>query len=1130
MKKLLTAIILIASMNSYAQSFREVFTEANLLTEDGYYGLAIPLWESLLDTDPDNANINYKLGTCYLSLGIDRELALPYLIKASENVKRNYDPYISSYKGAPTETYYYLALSYHIKSNLEKAEEFYQKFLDQSSSKHFLKDDAERGIEELITARELMKNPLQATITNLGGPINTEFAEYSPIVAMDESTVYFTSRRLRPDSTNRGSIEATTGMYYEDMYVSYRNINGKWMNPELLNINIPGEHSSVVSMGKNGRKIYIYRIFNGKGNIYESNFILGSGWTNPVLVGSDVNSSHNEYFAALSADENRLYFVSDRPGGLGGKDIWYSNKLPNGQWGKALNLGAPINSAQDEDAPFIHPDGKTMFFSSNGHKTMGGYDIFFSKLIDEKWSDPTNMGYPINSTDNDHSFITTPSGKRGYYSSKGSGSLGSTDIYIVDFKPEEPNAPEVDMSAFAVLKGFIFDPSKQEIPDDLSINISKNSSNELVGSAHPVKRNGSYVFIIPSGDTYLVEYILSEKVLYSEVVAIPEGVKYQEIKREIFFYTDPALQKQVIALDEKVLGNVLKWKLRLFGNNNTATVGSRVLYLDGEGNVIDTVYVSKEGFFEYKKLSSESILRPILDLEDGSGMEISLMDEGKTILQMININGVYYEKGKEPKLAEQKIDLEQPSELKWKLKVIGSTNTVVVGARVFYLDEDGNLITSVTVVKDGYFDYKKLGAEAILKPDLILEDGAILEISLMDGDKIIKQMVNINGIHYEKGKEPQLAQNQAKPMNPVPLKWKLRILGSSNTITVGSRMLYLDADKNVIDTVYVSVEGYFDYKKLNSETILKPDFELKDSDRLEISLMDGDKVVMRMININGVYYEKGKEPQLAQKKAEPTEPAPLKWKVRILGSSNTITVGSRMLYLDADKNVIDTVYVSVEGYFDYKKLNSETILKPDFNIEDGLMLEISLMDGDKIVKQMINLNGVYYEKGKASEVASEPDIHKASDTPKKFLKTRAELKAEKTKSTQSQQHSHHRSSITIYLNFNQTEIPASEPDFTAAVSDLLYYMKQGKELSIEIIASASNLPTSQFANNQMLAEERLKLFELALNKALQGSGLDINKISTIKRKAIVSGPTYSQKGSNDRSDFIEFQYVRLNIN
>ncbi len=816
MKPFLLTFLVFCSLNLMAQSFREIFTEANLLTEDGYYGLAIPLWESLLAENPDNANLNFKLGKCLLSQGIDRNLALPYLEEASKDVKKIYDPFTADFKSAPDETYYYLGLAYHITGKLDFAQEFYDKFLVTAGEKHFLKDAANRGLIELETARELMAKPLDVNISNIGGPINTSFAEYAPIVAMDENTIYFTSRRLRPDNTNESALEPTTGMYYEDMYVTYRNINGNWMNPELLNINIPGEHSSVVSMSRNGRKLYIYRVYKGNGNIYESDFKLGIGWTEPTLVGSDVNSAHNEYFAAITSDETKLYFVSDRPGGLGGKDIWYCNKLPNGEWGKALNIGAPINSPQDEDAPFIHPDGKTLYFSSNGHKTMGGYDIFYSKLKDEKWAAPINMGYPINSTDNDHSFITTPSGKRAYYSSRGASSLGSTDIYVIDFKPEERNAPEVDMSAYAILKGFIHDPSTQEIPDDLFITIINNATNEVVGSAHPVKRNGSFVFIIPSGDTYTVSYNLENTALYSEVIAIPTGVKYQEINREIYLYRQRD-QYNVIALDEKVLGKVLKWRMRLIGDSRSVIIGSRVLYLDGDGTVIDTVYVSKDGYFEFKKLTAQFILKPIIE------------------------------------------DLENPT--------------------------------------------------------------------------------------------------------------------------------------------------------------------------LSIELIDNENVKVEMTNINGIYYEKGNEPKLAE------------------------------------------------------------------------------------------------------SIKKEPIVDQIGETPKsspsKFLKTRKELhKADENFASNAAR----TNSVTVYLGFNQTTIPEDEPDFTAAVSYLAHYLQNNGNGKVEFIASASSLPTSKFRSNESLAAERLKALEAALERGLSAQGLDINKISTIERKSIVSGPSYSQNSTLSKSDFIEFQYIRIIIN
>lgn len=628
------AFLFLLSSPLLSQSFREQFTEANLLTEDGYYGLAIPIWQDLLKENEANANLNYKLGRCFLSLGLDRERALPFLIEASKDVRRIYDPFSSDFEGAPVETYFYLAKAYHIETSLDSAEKYYTKFLTDASKKHYLRPDAEKGLEMLKVARELMAAPVKAQIVNIGSPINSEFAEYSPIVAFDENTLYFTSRRVRDDGTNEGQIDAESGLYFEDMYVSYRSINGDWMEPELLDINVADKHSSIVSMSPDGRKLYIYKTFQGIGNIYVSEFLLGEGWTFPSLLGSNINSDANEYFAVVTADEQRLYFVSDRKGGLGGKDIWYVNKLPNGDWGKAINMGAPINTEGDEDAPYMHPDGRTMYFSSNGHRSMGGYDIFFAQQDAEgNWSQPKNLGYPINTTDDDHSYISTPNGRRAYYSSKTSNSLGSTDIYVIEYEPEEKfNVPVVDMSKYAVVKGWIFAAPGEKLPPELDIEIRNYKTGELEGIAKPVERNGSFVFIIPSGAAYNIDFLVGEKNVYHELIDIPSGVKYQELQREVFLPRRKSV-KPAMALRDNVLGKAQKWRLAFANPTKRIPIGTKVFYLDQNEQVIDSVMVSKDGYFEFKPLARLQgfRLKPVMPANDTSGLTLVLLNAAPSL-------------------------------------------------------------------------------------------------------------------------------------------------------------------------------------------------------------------------------------------------------------------------------------------------------------------------------------------------------------------------------------------------------------------------------------------------------------------------------------------------------------------
>lgn len=816
-KALLIPLFLLASVEGFNQSFREQFTEANLLMEDGIYGLAIPLWKDLLKDDPGNANLNYKLGRCYLSMGIDRNQALPYLVEASRDVRNIYDPFSADFKGAPLETFYYLALANHINTQLDDAEHYYNQFLEKAGKKHFLRPAAERGLEMCATARELMADPLDVDIRNIGAPINSPYAEYTPIVAYDENTLYFTSRRLRSDSTNKEAMEAATGLFYEDMYVSYRSIRGNWAEPELLPINVPDAHSSVVSMSSDGQTLYIYKTFGGNGNIYESIFRLGEGWTTPALVGSDINTAANEFFATITADKQRLYFVSDRKGGEGGKDIWYAQRLPNGDWGKALNAGPVINTPYDEDAPFLHPDGKTMYFSSTGHRSMGGYDIFYTQMDTEgQWSPPRNLGYPVNSTDDDHSYISTPSGKRAYYSSRGENSLGSTDIYVVEYHEEEEKAPEVDLSTFAVLKGWVFPPMNEELPDSLLITVTDKATMEVKGEARPVKHNGSFVFIIPSGASYEASYMLGQNVFYREEITIPPGTKYQELSREIFLAPASDGTLRVIALRDEVLGDVVRWRLNFSGSREAIPLGSRVLYLDGDSNVLDTAYVSKDGYFEFRRLDSDQnyILQPVVEGTDNTNLQVVLVDRHDEVrsIDMIQVNSVFYEKGKEPVIVERRISVFQVS--------IGNGKVEIpAGTVVRFLDANGKVVYTEIVREDGTFLYHKLEGDLDYALELhsTADLGQQAEIRELSGSTIIR-IIPLSGkdgrtfvSHPGTG---EVSEGEKTPVKKEVSEYRV-VTGPGISIPAGSIIHFLDEHDNVVYTEVIRDDGSFVFHKLS---------------------------------------------------------------------------------------------------------------------------------------------------------------------------------------------------------------------------------------------------------------------------------------------------------------------------
>lgn len=834
-----------------AQSFREQFTEANLLSEDGYYGLAIPIWLQLLEEEPKNANLNYKIGRCYLDMGIDRDQSLPYLVKASKGVKRIYDPFSSDFKGAPVETYFYLGKAHHITTNLDSAEHFYQKFLDDASKKHYLRPEAERGLQMCTVARNLMQKPVDVNIVNLGSPINSGYAEYSPIIAYDENTLYFTSRRLRTDSTNRSSIEATTGLYYEDMYVSYRNIRGKWMNPELLPINVATKHSSVVSMSPDGHKLYIYKIFGEVGNIYESNFVLGQGWSEPSLVGSNVNSTSNEYFATITSDGQRLYFVSDRKGGKGGKDIWYVQRLPNGEWGKAINLGEPINTADDEDSPYLHPDGKTMYFSSNGPGSMGGYDVFYSQIgEDGEWQTPINIGYPINTTDDDHSYISTPSGRRSYYASKGTNSMGSTDIYVIEYEEEEEEAPEVDLGVFAVVKGWIFPPPGEELPDDILITINEIGTGAYSGEARPVKRNGSFVFIIPSGGTYSIEFSMGENIVYKEEITIPQGKQYQELSREIFLKPSKGDRLKIVALRDEVLGDVIRWKIDMLGTNESVPLGSRVLYLDGDSNVLDTAYVSKDGFFEFRQLSDEQdyILMPELTGLDRANLNIRLIDNNNEVrpIDMIEVNHVFYEKGKEPAIVTHEAS-------RYFIRIGDGSEAIEEGTVIKFMDETGEVVYTEIVRKDGSFFYHQLLGDKNFRLQLVSSsdiDAQVVVVETFQEKEVrVIPLSSVNSRLFDTRSPLEAPGNM--PIKEVKSEYYVIIGQKGHPIPTGTMIKFYSPDAALLFTEIVRPNGTFVYHTLpnGEDCALELIAETDISDRVWIEeIRDGSSV--RIIHLN----------------------------------------------------------------------------------------------------------------------------------------------------------------------------------------------------------------------------------------------------------------------------------------
>lgn len=525
---LLSSIFAPAFAQMAAGDFNSQFIEANQLMEEKYWNKSISILKDLFAADSTNRNVAYKLGYCYLQTANDHDKALPYLKSATvDGTSKKYVPFDPQEKNAPVEANYYLGHSYHLNYQMNKGIESFEFFLSEVPEKHYLAKMAKRQIEMCNNAIYQLANPQNYLISNVGNVINDLSNDYSPVISLDESTMFFTSRRVRIDSTNEFITDIDTGEHKEDIYVSYKDKEGNWQTPELLNINTD-QHAATISTSPDGQTLYIYYDEGGDGQIWKS-VLVGETWSDPEKLGSDINSDAWETHVTVSSDEKTLFYTSDRENdGYGGRDVYRCVKLPNDEWSKSLNAGAVINTEWEEDSPFLSADGKTLYFASQGHSSMGGFDIFYSELGDDgEWGEPQNIGYPLNTVEDDVFFVPAANSKRAYYSSQKDKGFGLKDIYVIDM----PDSPiESDL---AVLKGFIYPAEGTKLPEDLLVVVTNKNTNEVT-EYKARSRDGSYVTILNPCDNYQIDYYVNSELYQTEYINVPCESSYSEINKEVF--------------------------------------------------------------------------------------------------------------------------------------------------------------------------------------------------------------------------------------------------------------------------------------------------------------------------------------------------------------------------------------------------------------------------------------------------------------------------------------------------------------------------------------------------------------------------------------------------------------------
>lgn len=571
-------------LTCYAQTDKALVDLADEMYEFGDYEDAIGLYLQAVNENPKNIRANYQLGECYLRTSHSKPKAVNFYLKAYD-LDAEYTNMIL----------FKVAESYRFAHQFDKAIEYYKLFgeeveiqrrMFEGLDTYELKKVSNRKILECSNAKKYIASPTSVQIKNLGDEINSAENDYAPVLSSDGNMLIFTSRR----AGGIGLLKDVDNKYFEDIWIS--NFDGKkWSKPENIGPKINSEnHESNLCLSPIDEHLYIYKTENA-GDIFLAKRVYDE-WEEPVSLGEPINTKYKESSAFETSDGKRLFFSSDRPGGQGNIDLYVSKKNDDGKWGEPTNLGSVVNSEYDEEGPFFVLESNTLYFSSKGHNGMGGYDLYKSVFnpSDNSWTKPQNLGYPINSTDDDLYFTMASDGKTGYYASFKEDSRGENDLYSIypadQSVVEDTDSAEVvnnagTASGAVVLKFSVYDYDTQK-PIDAHIELVDKDTDEKLFNG---KVNGEFVFSFNNIEPKLVILLVES-----------DGYLFQTVKIKV-----PGLAKDKVVLERKL--GMKKPK------ENVANI-MRNVYFD-----FNKATLKKESYNEIEKLVKMLNANPTMRIE-----------------------------------------------------------------------------------------------------------------------------------------------------------------------------------------------------------------------------------------------------------------------------------------------------------------------------------------------------------------------------------------------------------------------------------------------------------------------------------------------------------------------------------
>ncbi|MBI2721291.1 MAG: PD40 domain-containing protein [Bacteroidetes bacterium] len=512
------------SVSAFAQSKSEMEEQGYAALNDKDFATAYSIFDKLNAKYPKEFDYKFKLGISALNYPEKKQRAIDIFTEVKKESKS-------------VETDYYLGKAYHINYRFKEAIPLLETFISAKNNSKNKEEkemvtDAKMILDNCNNGIMLIDTKVIADIKNIGAPINTDEDQYVPAITTDESIIVFTYRGkksiggklnadLKPDN-----IE---GEYHEDVYISRKSADSTWSVPVSIGaINTNGNDASI-ALSPDGQLLFIFLSTDkNEGDILVSK-LTGTEFSTPIPLNKNINTDSWEGSCSISGDGRQLYFASERPGGLGGRDIYLSENI-NGEWGPAKNLGPSVNTPFDDDAPFIHPDGITLFFSSKGHQSIGGYDIMFSVKKDNEWLAPKSMGLPLNTTEDDRYYVINSRGDKGFFSSNraGSGGLGKQDIYMV--------TPGIlgDKPIIALLKGVVYGDDK---PVEAKIEVLKIAQQENIGPYYSNNISGKYLMALSPGSIYRIKVVAAGFEPLEEDLDIESLNKYMETIKDFYLYS-----------------------------------------------------------------------------------------------------------------------------------------------------------------------------------------------------------------------------------------------------------------------------------------------------------------------------------------------------------------------------------------------------------------------------------------------------------------------------------------------------------------------------------------------------------------------------------------------------------------